>query len=182
VDAETQRVLEANPAAARTYGYRPEELAGLPLTAVWPAAAEALALSQPDQALRLARQQRRDGRPLHVAVQVRETGAQGAVLRLVANEVSERAFSLALMESQSRVLELIARGAPLEKVLESLIVAIERLSSDMVGSVLLLSDDGWHCVTAPRRTCRSRTGARSTALASAHRRALAARRCTGAGP
>jgi PAS domain S-box-containing protein len=144
VDAETQRVLEANPAAARTYGYRREELAGMPLSAVWPAAAEALPSLAAQENLRFARQQRRDGRPLHVAVQVREAGGRGGTLRLVANEVSERAFSLALMESQSRVLELIARGAPLEKVLESLIVAIERLSSDMVGSVLLLSDDGWH--------------------------------------
>jgi DNA-binding CsgD family transcriptional regulator len=144
VDAETQRVLEANEAAARAYGYRPAELAGMPLSAVWPAAPDPLGASQGEEPLRLARQQRRDGHPLHVAVHVREAGAQGATLRLVASEVSDRAFSLALMESQSRVLELIARGAPLEKVLESLILAVERLSSDMVGSVLLLSDDGWH--------------------------------------
>jgi len=60
------------------------------------------------------------------------------------NEVSDRAFSLALMESQSRVLELIARGAPLTQVLESLILAIERLSNDMLGSVLMLAEDGMH--------------------------------------
>ena len=65
-------------------------------------------------------------------------------LLMLAGRVSDRAFSLALMESQSRVLELIARGAPLERVLESLILAIERLSNDMLGSVLLLAEDGVH--------------------------------------
>jgi len=34
VDAETQRVLEANPAAARTYGYRPELVLGWVAAAV----------------------------------------------------------------------------------------------------------------------------------------------------
>ena len=144
VDAATQRVLEANPAAARTYGYRPGELAGMPLSAVWPAAPQALPSLAAKEPLRLARQQRRDGSPLHLAVQMRGTGAQGEALRLVASEVSDRAFFLALMESQSRVLELISRGAPLEEVLGSLIVAIERLSSDMLGSVLLLAADGSH--------------------------------------
>jgi DNA-binding CsgD family transcriptional regulator len=144
VDGETQRVLAGNPAAARVYGYRPGELAGLPLSALWPAAPGALAAARGDGTMRLAQQQRRDGRPLHVAIQVRNGGASGDTVRLVANEVSDRAFTLALMESQGSMLQLIAGGAALEKILESLILAIERLSSDMVGSVLLLSEDGWH--------------------------------------
>ena len=47
------------------------------------------------------------------------------------------------MESQSRV-PSSSRAARRSRKCSSLIVAIERLSSDMVGSVLLLSDDGRH--------------------------------------
>ena len=58
--------------------------------------------------------------------------------------LSDRAFSLALMESEGRVLEAIARGGPLERLLSDLVLAIERLSSGMRGSVLLLDADGLH--------------------------------------
>ncbi|HEX6156829.1 MAG TPA: GAF domain-containing protein [Burkholderiales bacterium] len=57
-------------------------------------------------------------------------------------QLSDRAASLALMESESRVLETIARGGPLERLLSDLVLAIERLSSGMRGSVLLLDADG----------------------------------------
>jgi GAF domain-containing protein len=59
-------------------------------------------------------------------------------------KLSDRAFSLALMESEGRVLEAIARGGPLERLLSGLVLAIERLSSGMRGSVLLLDADGLH--------------------------------------
>jgi GAF domain-containing protein len=60
------------------------------------------------------------------------------------SKLSDRAFSLALMESEGRVLEAIARGGPLERLLSDLVLAIERLSSGMRGSVLLLDADGVH--------------------------------------
>ena len=60
------------------------------------------------------------------------------------SKLSDRAFSLALMESEGRVLEAIARGGPLEQLLSDLVLAIERLSSGMRGSVLLLDADGVH--------------------------------------
>jgi GAF domain-containing protein len=59
-------------------------------------------------------------------------------------KLSERAFSLALMESEGRVLEAIARGGPLERLLSDLVLAIEHLSSGMRGSVLLLGADHLH--------------------------------------
>ena len=59
-------------------------------------------------------------------------------------KLSDRAFSLALMESEGRVLEAIARGGPLERLLSDLVLAIERLSSGMRGSVLLLDADRLH--------------------------------------
>jgi GAF domain-containing protein len=60
------------------------------------------------------------------------------------HQVDERAFSLALLESEGRVLEAIARGGPLERLLSELVLTIERLSSGMTGSVLLLDEDGSH--------------------------------------
>ena len=59
-------------------------------------------------------------------------------------KLSERAFSLALMESEGRVLEAIARGGPLERLLSDLVLAIERLSNGVRGSVLLLDADRLH--------------------------------------
>lgn len=69
---------------------------------------------------------------------------QPAVLVDAYRKLSDRAFSLALMESESRVLEAIARGGPLEQLLSDLVLAIERLSSGMRGSVLLLDADRLH--------------------------------------
>ncbi len=47
-------------------------------------------------------------------------------------------------EGQSRVLEMIARSAPLSEILNSLVLLIEAQSPQMLCSVLLLSDDGNH--------------------------------------
>lgn len=45
---------------------------------------------------------------------------------------------------QSRILEMIAAGAPLSEILTRLVLLIESQSPDMLCSVLLLSDDGNH--------------------------------------
>jgi signal transduction histidine kinase len=45
---------------------------------------------------------------------------------------------------QSRILEMIARNAPLSEILKSLVLLIEKQSPEMLCSVLLLSDDGNH--------------------------------------
>ena len=54
------------------------------------------------------------------------------------------AVSVPLSDGQRRVLELIATGAPLVKTLESLVLLIEADLPGMLGSVLLLDDDGKH--------------------------------------
>ena len=56
--------------------------------------------------------------------------------------VSERALTLALLETQSHFMDLLYSGAPLDALLESLVRAIESLSVGMLGSVLLVSEDG----------------------------------------
>jgi len=48
----------------------------------------------------------------------------------------------ALLETQRRVLELIATGSPLDDVLNELVLGMERQHADMRGSILLLAEDG----------------------------------------
>ena len=50
----------------------------------------------------------------------------------------------AFRAGQSRILEMIARSAPLGEILERLVLLIEEQSPGMLCSVLLLSDDGNH--------------------------------------
>jgi DNA-binding NarL/FixJ family response regulator len=59
-----------------------------------------------------------------------------------AKKLSERAAALAFIESESGIVERLARGAPLESVLSVLVLAMESLSPGVLGSVLLLSGDG----------------------------------------
>lgn len=47
-------------------------------------------------------------------------------------------------DGQSKILEMIARDDPLEKILSRLVLLIEGQSPEMLCSVLLLSDDGEH--------------------------------------
>jgi len=63
---------------------------------------------------------------------------------IVCRDVSENKKEDAFRAGQSRVLEMIARGASLEDVLASLVTLIEAQSKDMTCSVLQLSEDGKH--------------------------------------
>src|SRR6185503_18084513 len=57
---------------------------------------------------------------------------------------TDRVLSAALMEAQGRVLEMVARGDGLDPVLDELVRSMERLSGDMLGSILLVDADGRH--------------------------------------
>lgn len=144
VDRRSRRIVGANQPAARIYAYRRTELAGLPIESLWPATPPALDRLAATRGPRISRHQRSDERPIDVEWTVLDPAPRGDLVGLAVNEVSERGFTLALLESQSRVLERIARGEAIEAVLHSLVVAIEKLSGDMLGSVLLLSGDGLH--------------------------------------
>lgn len=143
VDGRSRCIIAANRATARAYGYSLGQLAGLPIEALWPAAPAALD-GAPSGALRVSRHRRRDGQPLDMEVRVLDAAPRPRAVGLAANRVNERAFSLALIETQSRVLERMATGAPLKTVLHALVMTIEELSGDMLGSVLLLASDGRH--------------------------------------
>ncbi len=67
------------------------------------------------------------------------------------HDITERKQAEALNAAQRRLLEKVASGAPLEVILSELIVFIESQSKEMIGSILLLDDDGLHArhIAAP---------------------------------
>jgi diguanylate cyclase (GGDEF)-like protein/PAS domain S-box-containing protein len=65
----------------------------------------------------------------------------------ISRDITERKLADALRDGQAKILEMIAMSAPLEKVLEHLIHLVESQFKGIVGSVLLLDEDGsrlWH--------------------------------------
>jgi signal transduction histidine kinase len=59
-------------------------------------------------------------------------------------DITERRRAEALREGESRILEMIARDAPLEKTLENLVRVVESQFAGLLCSVLLLDEDGQH--------------------------------------
>jgi PAS domain S-box-containing protein len=59
-------------------------------------------------------------------------------------DVTERMRAEALRVGESRILEMIARDAPLEEILEKLVRVVEAQFAGLLCSVLLLDEDGQH--------------------------------------
>jgi PAS domain S-box-containing protein len=59
-------------------------------------------------------------------------------------DVTERMRAEALRDGESHILEIIARDAPLEEILESLVLVVEAQFAGLLCSVLLLNEDGQH--------------------------------------
>jgi PAS domain S-box-containing protein len=59
-------------------------------------------------------------------------------------DVTERKRAEALRDGESRILEMIARDAPLEEILENLVRVMEAQFTGLLCSVLLLDEDGLH--------------------------------------
>ena len=74
------------------------------------------------------------------------TNDSGKVIEFVGTvmDVTERNQAEALRDGESRILEMIARDAPLEGTLEKLVRVIEAQFAGLLCSVLLLDDDGQH--------------------------------------
>ena len=62
----------------------------------------------------------------------------------IAHDISKRKHVETLLEGQKQVLEMIATGTPLPDTLTALVRLIEAQSPGMLGSILLLDDDGIH--------------------------------------
>jgi len=59
-------------------------------------------------------------------------------------DITESKLAEALRDGENRILEMIARDAPLEEILESLVCVVEAQFTDVLCSVLLLDEDGQH--------------------------------------
>src|SRR5258707_15592363 len=59
-------------------------------------------------------------------------------------DLAERKRGEALRDGESRVLEMIARDAPLEETLDNLVRVLEAQFAGLLCSVLLLDEDGQH--------------------------------------
>jgi PAS domain S-box-containing protein len=59
-------------------------------------------------------------------------------------DVTEAKRAEALRDGESRVLEMIARDAPLEQTLENLVLVVEAQFAGLLCSILLLDEDGQH--------------------------------------
>ena len=94
-----------------------------------------------------ARLRCRDGSIRHVLISsnVYSEGGQFIHTRCITNDITDRKRAEILLAAQKRALELIARGGPLEAVLETLVRAFEERSiCGALASVLLLDEDGRH--------------------------------------
>src|SRR5882757_8115051 len=87
-----------------------------------------------------------DGAVKHVHVvahaEIEESGEiefVGAVM-----DITERKLAEVLRDEESHILEMIARDAPLEEILEKLVLAVEAQFAGLLCSVLLLDEDGQH--------------------------------------
>jgi PAS domain S-box-containing protein len=71
-------------------------------------------------------------------------GPSGDLVEIVGTgiDVTERKRAEALRDGESRILEMIARDAPLEEILEKLVLVVEAQFTDLLCSVLLLDEDG----------------------------------------
>ena len=88
-------------------------------------------------------------------------GPSGDLFEIVGTgiDVTERKRAEALRDGESRILEMIARDAPLDEILEKLVLVVEAQFTDLLCSVLLLDKDGQHVRhgAAPSPTTRPST-------------------------
>jgi diguanylate cyclase (GGDEF)-like protein/PAS domain S-box-containing protein len=86
-----------------------------------------------------------DGRMLWLSIsKAALRDAEGRVVGIisVSRDISERKLQEELRHGHARLLEMIARGRPLDVVLEALVTLAEAQLDDVKGSVTLLSEDG----------------------------------------
>ena len=76
--------------------------------------------------------------------------ANGDIHRYVAVklDVTERKRAEQYEQSRNQVLELLARDAPVQNILEAIVRSVEQVNPDMLCSILLLTPDGRHLHTS----------------------------------
>ena len=154
-DAEG-RFLLVNKAASQAHAFAgAEELIGLTdfdlLEADVAAGAQALERSLMDSGKAvLGREEYRvDGRGearwlSSTLTPLRDEGGEIVGIVGISRDITEPKLSESLYYTQAKILEMIARSAPLDHVLESLVLMIEAQLDSLFASVLLMDADGIH--------------------------------------
>ena len=149
-------MVQVNPAVERIFGYRSEELLGRSLDMLIPdclwRSRKALLMQQPGAAgtpesKMEANAIHRDGRKLLLEISIGQfhlPHPNRYFFTAIARDITQRKKSEALSAGQNEVLQMVALGAPLEAILDKLIRIIESQIPGMLGSVLLLDEDGVH--------------------------------------
>ena len=152
-DPESGSVLDVNPTTIRLTGFRKKELLSLPvaklLEGTHPTATMELRNacnttcfyhSREGFYLRQASERRLD---VNVSISRIHTGLKTLGL-IVLRDITERRRAESLREGNRRVLEQLATGHQLPKVLTTLTQVVEEQTDGMFCSVLLLDEDGIH--------------------------------------
>ena len=144
------RILNANLAAAQCYGYSVEELRQLnaielTVPELRCAAASRIEGMLAGGAMFESRHLRRDGSLLDVEIHAQPISFDGGqVIFASVRDICERKLAEAWLERRNQLLEMIVAGEELPLILETLVSAIESQFPGMLGSVLLLDEDGVH--------------------------------------
>src|SRR6184192_1926821 len=154
VDADGICVL-GNRAGAELAGIPEDELIGTPITNTYlPEEChlfrERLTKLRMGSIVRFERKfVRKNGEIVPVEVSV--TAIRGGYFQAILRDISERKKSEALLAGEKRLLEMIATGAGLKEILNTLCLIIEEQRAGTLASVLLVNADGVHldCIAGP---------------------------------
>jgi diguanylate cyclase (GGDEF)-like protein/PAS domain S-box-containing protein len=154
---ESNRIVYTNPSVESVFGYQPSELRDQPLSmlipdCLWQSRKEALMQqheaaggSRTAEARIEARAIHKNGNALLLEISIGQFHVSGRYFfTAIARDITDRKRSEALKLGQRELLEMIAIGAPIEAIFEKLIRLIESQIPTMIGSILLLSEDGQH--------------------------------------
>jgi hypothetical protein len=92
-------------------------------------------------------------------------------------DITERTQIEQREQTRRHVLELLATGAPLQTILESVVLGVEADNEDMLCSILLLDEQGDHLLVGAAPACRLSSTPPCTASRSTAGWAPAVRRC-----
>jgi PAS domain S-box-containing protein len=149
VDAEVQ-VIRVNREFTRMFGYTAEEAVGRPLLDLV-APEEKLSeyrnnarlLSSGQKVESETTRRRKDGVRLAVSMTASPVLTAGPIEGyIIYRDISERKRDEALLAGEKRLLEMIARGEPLEETLETLCRLVEQESSGSICSILFVDEAG----------------------------------------